>query len=199
MITPRENLDRMSEVLGVEMSELRTVDKYLADAGLRRKGVGRAPVQMTRTEMLRLLIGVMGAPVKSKPVEYVRDVSGFHAMTPLRPEFGSLSELPVLTGLTASDIEKMPLLDTLTRICSHIADNWPDVAGHIWFRINRSGGAFIQIHGGRDEACQLRIEIPYTGARDPQYGDMAQSATVSQHTLGWIGAVGADEEEVEEA
>ncbi len=188
MITAREHVSRLAEITGFEESELRTVDKFLADAGLRRKSLGRAYVQISTKESLLVLLGVMGAPVKSVCDSYVEDVSRFSLLAHgIRTRDGSANELPALIGLSEADLGDMTLIDVLVRMARHLASLNPSGArgsfgGRVWIEVVTNGPVTIQI-----DSAGFRGEIQFVGPTATRFGDGQRLATVSNFTLAWIG------------
>ena len=188
MATAKEMVIQLSAVCGGDMSEFRTVDKYLADGDLRRRAAGRQRLDATRREALRLLLGVMGAPVKSRPVQYVKDVQKFR-LSHVHADGAEVVKRAL--GMTPDEMRNTDLLDVLDNLSLLLADRrsggtHATVFGpRVWLEVEQGGHVSIQFDGdeGRGEAI-------FIGAVDFVSMDLKRTATVSDVTLAWIGANG---------
>jgi hypothetical protein len=84
----------LSEIWGVPFDTAWVLDRSLADAGLRTKGKGRIPPDMTRADALRFLIAYMTAPIATRAAEDVAYWCSFR-WSPVDPEcqeYGSAEE-----------------------------------------------------------------------------------------------------------
>ncbi|WP_350128756.1 hypothetical protein [Roseovarius sp.] len=179
---------QLSAVCGGDMSEFRTVDKYLADGDLRRRAAGRQRLDATRREALRLLLGVMGAPVKSRPVQYVKDVQKF-GLSYVDADDAKVVKRAL--GMTPDEMRNTDLLDVLDNLSLLLADrrsgssHAAEFGPRVWLEVEQGGHVSIQFDGdeGRGEAI-------FIGAVDFVSTDLKRTATVSDVTLAWIGANG---------
>ena len=90
----KELIPILSEIWGIPFDTAWVLDRSLADAGLRNKGKGRTPPDMTRADALRFLIAYMTAPVATRAAEDVAHWCSFR-WKPLDPnceEHGSADE-----------------------------------------------------------------------------------------------------------
>lgn len=190
MVTAKEMVNQLSAVCGGDMSEFRTVDKYLADGDLRRRAAGRQHLDVTRREALRLLLGVMGAPVKSRPVEYVKKVQEFRLSHVIADDDNAVERA---FGMNLDALRNAGLLDVLDAISLNSADrrSGGSHAGawgpRIWLEVEQGG--CISIHFDGDDG---RGQAIFIGASDYAPMDLKRTAAVSDQTLAWIGANGVD-------
>lgn len=187
MASAKETVVQLAAVCGGDMSEFRTVDKYLADGDLRRRAAGRQRLDVTRREMLRLLLGVMGAPVKSRPVQYVKDVQKFR-LSHVNMDRGDESDVEKAIGMTPDAIRETDLLDVLEQLSALLAERGDGWGPRVWLEVEQSGYIAIQFDGDdcRGEAIFIG-SLDFTAAT---VADLKRTATVSSHTLAWIGANG---------
>ena len=93
----KELIPILSEIWGVPFDTAWVLDRSLADAGLRTKGKGRTPPDMTRADALRFLVAYMTAPIATRAAEDVTYWCSFR-WRPLDPqcqEFGSAEEAEI--------------------------------------------------------------------------------------------------------
>lgn len=182
-------------VFGIAETELRTVDRALSDAGLREKAVGRNYPDVTRTEAVRLLLGVCAAPrltdagrivseVETSIRNVVTDVERFTGQIPHPTEtdddfcFASFR-------FTRKEAVAMTIVQAIERVCGWLASadapNWV-----VEVEISVGGTVAIQ---ARDWDDDRRAVIYFTGAMSFNgYPGIETVRHVRKHVLRWIGA-----------
>ncbi|GGD30867.1 hypothetical protein GCM10011358_13640 [Sinisalibacter lacisalsi] len=180
---PSEFVSKMAQVLGIEETELTTVSKALAAAGLRRRGQGRYPPPITPREGLRILIGVMAARRLVRAADDVAQIERFRTHTSFIEVDGDEVVLPDLVGLTVDDLDGMTLIDALERISRQLADA---TSADVEVRLMVGAGlpATVVIEG-----FGASVSMIFTGTRDNESiaGDMRRVAEVGTRTLRFIG------------
>ena len=194
MVKPSDLIDQLSELLGVEKSEIRTVDNALVRSGLRVKAQGRYPVNVTLIEMLRLLLGIMGASNLTQAGDSVKNIERFRLLkNACRTESGSLNSVEKYIGLSIDEMNSMKLIDVLMDVVRHLVKNAPSErsalwGGPIWLEVIFGGPVAIRIMG--EEFSGI---IQFVGKKNTIRGDLSRQSRVSQETLIWIGRNAEDE------
>lgn len=118
-----EFIEELASQTGIDVTELQTVDKALVERGLRRKARGRAVPDVTTQEGLRLLLGVTGARRLTLAAEYVEAVQALRpvAMEDMRGKPLDTSLLEDWFEVSRDDLQAMPLIDVLLRVCFLLA------------------------------------------------------------------------------
>lgn len=71
---PKELIAFLADFWGIPLETAWVLDRSLADNGLRTKGKGRNPPDMTRADAIRFLLAAMAAPVATKAACTVSDL-----------------------------------------------------------------------------------------------------------------------------
>lgn len=155
----KELIPILSEIWGVPFETAWVLDRSLANAGLRTKGKGRIPPDMTREDALRFLIAYMTAPIATRAAEDVAHWCSFR-WSPGDPECrevggpdddsGLWKEYPMGYKIAmvdrsrklADDNGEIGLLDYLLLLTSWLAEGGEDPA-NIKFEIVTSRGEAV--------------------------------------------------------
>ena len=178
-----EFITRIAPMLGIDVAELVTIDRYLATAGMRAKAQGRAVPDITLKEGLRFPLALMASRTPAQAITDLHDVERFKMMARgISVENGKPQALKQLIGLRLSELEELPLIDVLARMAVHLAKGGD--AG-VWLKVDLGGPVTIQVE---DEA--FTGEIIFTGSMDSTHShvDLRREATISRWTLAFIGA-----------
>lgn len=128
-----EFADALAAFMKCEATQLRTVNRALAKAGLREKSRGRHRPDVSLREALLLLLGWAGADnfvESAKSAEYQASLEGF------RPANDELC--PLLFGKEFSDLDCPSFIDALEMICRRIPGGLVDVE-ELFIRIEHDG------------------------------------------------------------
>lgn len=170
----REFSTGLSKALGVDQSALKTLDRALAEARLRRKSVGRKTFSITRLEAVRIVIGIAIARQLMHAADVVAErekfrLSGNHDAT-----------LAEFLGITAG----MRLFGAIGLACEKLA---ADEKPHgIWIEIEQDGGAEIRVKRDGFEG-----KLRFLGVKSKSHitRGMTTRHTFNPQALAWIGRV----------
>lgn len=173
--------EQFSGVLGIDETELRTVDRALKEGGLRRVGARRFPPDYTLEEGVRLLLGVAGAKHKVDAAKDVADMQEFRlASKNIKTDDGSVDALSKIIGLSVAEMQGMPLVEVLAAVAVHIADHTPGYCGLL---IPVGGPVTLQIQG---DGFKGRLRFVCAGSHRPSV--LTRQARVRTEALRWLGA-----------
>lgn len=177
----KELIPAFLDVTGLPPDGVKMADRTLAEAGLRSKGRGPKPPDVTTEDVLRLLLAVTGAPVASKADKYVMDVSRFRCVPHPTTDWSAVKEW---LGLSEDDVRGLPLLEVLAKVCAHLAGVPASPLPYIGLQIDVNGPVCIQCDGHNGTA----FELQFTGALDYLgYPGVQRLARVHGSVLRWIG------------
>lgn len=167
---PSELVHSLAELLGKDMKTLRSIDRVLADHGLRRKAIGSRQPAVTRREALLLLLASMAAmPIRGAMRAHEiaaawGDLRG-EPVTPAHPFAASLADRPLIDGLEA----------VVEQVASDV------VIDHgLWLELHLSHG-FARLWNGD-------FEIQFTGPITRRDAGLVRTiVSVPGRLFAWIG------------
>lgn len=185
-----------ADMNGMSAESIKVADRALADAGLRAKGRGPVPPEVTMQDVIRLLLGTFGSPALSRANEYAADAARFTCFDVMIKEYVPSTEshdpdaaLRACIGMGRNEIEAMSLMNALITLCLHLSktaqsgDDAMVSTPLVEVEINVSGPVIIGV-----QDMEIRAEIQFSGAVDHvgQPG-VRRVSEVSRHVLRWIG------------
>jgi hypothetical protein len=193
-MTPRDFISGLSEVTGLEETELMTVDKVLADRGMRGKSRGRAFHHVTTKEGIFILLGVLGSRRLLSADQVVRDLIKFSLDPGSVEAMRACQNLDQIIGLSADEVAGSTLIDVLASVASHLRSqhllgHLKKTGGAITLRVAVDGPVLLSVDAESFDGSRQRCELSFFGSTDNQSGDARREASVSHRTLAWIGDV----------
>ena len=107
-------VEAMARYLNELQANVRSIDRCLAENGLRSQGRGVNAPEMTLRDGLRLLIGLMGRATIPAPIKTSQRSSGSKSMQSI--EIKVDRRLKELIGVSAKELDEIPLLEVLERV-----------------------------------------------------------------------------------
>ncbi len=169
-------------VFGIPETELRTVDRALADAGLREKALGRSFPEFSRTEAVRLLLGACASTRLTEADKTVSDVQKFMGVPPYGTEDDAFCRASF--RFSAREAQSLTILQALERVCGWLASSDAPEWG-VEVEIAVGGPIHIQAHDwdtGRRASMQFIGVLSHEG-----YPGIETVRHVRKHALKWIG------------
>lgn len=194
-MTPREFIEGLATVTGLDAAELRTVDKSISDAGMRGKNVGRAIHEVTVIEGLRVLLGSLGAKRKLYASEYVDRIESSKLAYHLDSEDvqqGGGESSQGFEDLVARAQSGAQLIDVLSSVCAQLVSDRPsllsgnNISLELRLEVDTRGRVTLSQVDAWWRRCGLLVwEIDRDLAKGT--GDAQQLGRVTHQTLAWIG------------
>ena len=171
-------INELSSKIANPLDELAAVDRYIAKAGLRDKGVGRNVPDVTTVEAMRVVVAVLCSRTPPQAVPDLRNVEEeFRLMAQgVKVEEGDVADLQRVIGLNVEEIENRNPIEVFAKVAQHVATpSEPhtkvsikvELAGPLTLQVNGDGFRGELIFGG-DEAegdCGSRRIAPICYAR----------------------------------
>ena len=178
-------------VLGISERELRTVDRAMADGGLREKAAGRNYPQVTRVEAIRLLLGYCASTNLTEAAEVaallqgnVADLEKFNGQLPYPG--GSNDEFCKASfGFSPNDAPNLTLVEAISRTCDWLVAPATKVDWYVGLEISTSGVPSFQ---ASDWENGRKAEIFFVGTRNYTGNHGVETIRVVRpFALRWIG------------
>lgn len=136
-----EFVAELAEVMDVERTELATVDRALAKAGLRQIARGRFHPDITLVEGMRVALGWAASENLTRAAEGVQRLERYFLVeNEPRPNYDA--EFVALFGAEPAQLRGSGFLDLLQSAASSLsADQYP--ANALWIEIKKRGGVEI--------------------------------------------------------
>jgi len=192
----RQLVPAFAALIGEPAERVKVADRALADAGMRAKGRGRVPPDVTAQDVIRLLLGVFGSRYLSRAHEHVASLTAFR-LSRVAFDHCEVADpalaLQSVTGLTDTDVSnQIGLLSALEKVCKHVAESHGPDAPIVELEIDLEGPVAIQFDGDG-----IKGQVFFIGVLSGQANhNVRVSAHVSRQVLAWIGshfrAEGAD-------
>ncbi|MBZ0127971.1 MAG: hypothetical protein K8F59_02540 [Rhodobacteraceae bacterium] len=186
----KEMILAFAEATGMAPEEVKVADRALADAGLRAKGRGPTPPEVTMQDVIRLLLGAYGSRYLSRANEYAADAARFAFLgSEIEPWPGDdIDEvMRDLLGFDSKQVKYLTLLDAFVEICRNLSRaKFADLGGvptSVWVNIDRGGMIEIAFNANGGGG-KLYFSGAVEGIGQP---GVEVRAHVSPIVLRWIG------------
>ncbi len=185
----KEMIPEFAEVTGIPAESVKVADRALADAGMRAKGRGPKPPEVTRQDVLRLLLGVVGSPALSRAHEYAAEASTAK-IAYSHISRGGYDDLKYLIGLDEDKLKGMNLLDALTTICANLSKpefeymGYALGVGEVKLEIPVGGPVDLYVSNGLDAEAHYQFNVV---TNYPGFPGVERLGRVRGSVLAWIG------------
>lgn len=180
----------LAELLGVNVANLRVIDRKLAENGFRKKARGKHVPQVSRREALLLLLATMTSSAATRSHEKLDnwlwfDPKGFASKSVTNRVKVPESNLTETFGFEFDGPLRKKLIDVLELICDRFASGELGRFFPVELEITLSDGT-ATIRCGKKNP---QAEITFAGSitRRKASGGLREIKSVGADVLGWIG------------